>query len=165
VTETDPPVTDRVTGAVHTQVIGYTYDTDSNVLTSTLSDTTGGDPSRTIVHTYNNHDQLATAADGLSHTSSYTYDALGDTATVTDQGGKATAYAYDGAGDLLTSTLHGYTGNPSNPIAPQNLVEESHAYDPAGRLASVTDVMGTTTAYTYYGNNLMASSYTVCSSC
>ena len=110
VIETDPPVTDRVTGAVHTEIIGYIYDTDSNVLTSTLSDTTGGDPSRTITHTYNNHDQLATAANGLGNTSSYTYDTLGDIATVTDQGGKVTAYAYDAAGDLLTSTLQGYTG-------------------------------------------------------
>ena len=38
VTETDPPVTDRVTGAVHTKVTGYTYDADSNVLTTTISD-------------------------------------------------------------------------------------------------------------------------------
>ena len=34
VNETDPPVTDRVTGAVHTEVISYTYDPDYDVLTS-----------------------------------------------------------------------------------------------------------------------------------
>ena len=68
-------------------------------------------------------------------------------------------------GNLLTTTLEGYTGNPSNPSPPTNLVVESRAYDPAGRLASVTNVMGTQTNYTYYGNNELASSYTVCSSC
>jgi hypothetical protein len=36
-----------------------------------------------------------------------------------------TAYADDAAGDLLTAMLQGCTGNPSNPIAPENLVEES----------------------------------------
>jgi len=34
-TETDPPITDRVTGAVHTKVTTYTYDADSNTLTTT----------------------------------------------------------------------------------------------------------------------------------
>jgi len=88
--ETDPAVTDRVTGAVHTQVIGFTYDADSNVLTTALSDTTGGDPSRTSTDAYNTHGQLATSADALGNTSSYTYDALGDTATVTDPAGQVT---------------------------------------------------------------------------
>ena len=40
-------------------------------------------------------------------------------------------------------------------------MQESRAYDPAGRLASVTNVKGTTTDYTYYGNNQLASSYVV----
>ena len=64
-----------------------------------------------------------------------------------------TAFAYDAAADLVSSTIQGYTGNPSNPVPPQNLVETSRAYDPAGRLASVTNVLGTTTSYTYYDNN------------
>ena len=164
-TETDPPVTDRVTGSVHTETIGYTYDADSGVLTTTLSDPTGGDPSRTMTNTYNSRGQLATASDALGNTTSYTYDALGDIATSTDPAGQVTAYAYDAAGNLLTTTLQGYTGNPANPVPPQNLVETSRAYDPAGRLASVTDVMGTTTAYAYYDDNLPASSYIVCSGC
>ena len=44
-------------------------------------------------------------------------------------------------------------------------MQESRAYDPAGRLASVTNVKGTQTNYTYYGNNQLASSYVVCSAC
>ncbi|HEY6313542.1 MAG TPA: hypothetical protein VIY52_22440 [Streptosporangiaceae bacterium] len=67
VTEIDPPVTDRVTGAVHTEVVSYAYDPDS---------------------------------------------------------------------DVLTSTLEGYTGNPSKPIPAENLVLQSRAYDPAGRLGT-----------------------------
>ena len=38
-------------------------------------------------------------------------------------------------------------------------MEESRAYDPAGRLASVTNAVGTTTDYTYYDNNQLATNY------
>jgi YD repeat-containing protein len=160
-TETDPPITDRVTGAVHTEVTTHTYDPDGNVLTTTLSDATGGDPSRTTTDTYNSYDELATQADALGNTSSYTYDALGDRITQTNPARLTTVYTYDAAGNLLTTTLDGYTGNPSDPIAAENLVEESRAYDPVGRLASVTNVMGTQTDYTYYGDGQTASSYIV----
>ena len=61
--------------------------------------------------------------------------------------------------------LQGYTGNPANPSPPANLVQESRTYDPAGRLASVTNVKGTQTNYTYYGDNRLASSYVVCPAC
>jgi RHS repeat-associated protein len=158
-TETDPPVTDRVTGAVHTKVTTYTYDPDSDILTTKISDATGGDPSRTTTDTYTAHGQLATTTDPLGNVTSYTYDSFGNMATRTNPAGQTTAYAYDAAGDLLTTTLQGYTGNPASPIAPENLVEESRAYDPAGRLASVTNAVGTTTDYTYFDNNQLATSY------
>jgi RHS repeat-associated protein len=161
VTVTAPPVTDRVTGAVHTKVTSYAYDPDSDVLATTISDATGGDPSRATPDTYNSHGELASTTDPLGNATSYTYDALGDKLTETTPAGVTTAYTYDAAGDLLTTTLDGYTGNPSDPSPAASLVEESRAYDPAGRLASVTDVRGTTTAYTYYGDNSLASSYVV----
>jgi RHS repeat-associated protein len=160
-TETDPPVTDRVTGAVHTKMTSYSYDADAKVLTTTISDLTGGDPSRVTTDTYNPYGELATAKDALGNTTSYTYDALGDRISQTNPAGVTTAYTYDDAGNLLTSTLQGYTGNPGSPSSPANLVLESRAYDPAGRLASVTNVKGTQTDYTYYGNNQLASSYVV----
>jgi RHS repeat-associated protein len=160
-TETDPLITDRVTGAPHTKVTTYTYDPDDEVLTTTVSDATGGDPSRTTTSTYDAHGNLASTKDALGNITSYTYDGLGDRVTETNPAGVTTAYGYDAAADLLTTTLDGYTGNPSNPVAPTNLIEESRAYDPGGRLASVTNVRGVTTSYTYYGNNQVASSYVV----
>ena len=164
-TQIDPPVTDRVTGAVHTKVTSNGYDPDGNVLTTTVSDATGGDPSRTTTNTYDSHGNLAATKDAVGNTTSYTYDAIGDRVSQTNAAGLTTAYLYDAAGNLLTTTLDGYTGNPSNPIAAENLVLESRAYDPAGRLASVTNVRGTTTNYTYYGDNKLASSYIVCPAC
>lgn len=161
VTVTAPPVTDRVTGAVHTKVTSYTYDADADVLTTAVSDTTGGDPARTTTDAYNSHGELASTTDPLGNATSYTYDAIGDQLTDTNAAGVTTAYTYDAAGNLLTTTVDGYTGNPSDPSPAADLMEESRAYDPAGRLASVTDVRGTTTAYTYYGNDSLASSYVV----
>ena len=160
-TETDPAITDRVTGDPHTKVTTYTYDPDDEVLTTTVSDATGGDPSRTTTNTYDAFGNLASVKDALGNITSYTYDGLGDRITQTNPAGVTTAYGYDAAGNLLTTTLDGYTGNPSSPVAPTNLIEESRAYDPAGRLASVTNVKGVTTSYTYYGNNQVASSYVV----
>jgi YD repeat-containing protein len=160
-TETDPAVTDRVTGAVHTKMTSYSYDADAKVLTTTISDLTGGDPSRVTTDTYNPYGELATTKDALGNTTSYTYDALGDRISQTNPAGVTTAYTYDDAGNLVTTTLQGYTGNPGSPSSPANLVLESRAYDPAGRLASVTNVKGTQTDYTYYGDNQLASSYVV----
>ena len=57
---------------------------------------------------------------------------------------------------LLTVTLAGFTGDPANPSAPTNLVEQSRAYDPDGRLASITDSMGQLTSYAYTDNGLVA---------
>jgi RHS repeat-associated protein len=164
VTEKNPPVLNRVTGAAHTEVTTYTYDPDGDVLTTTLSDATGGDPSRTTTHTYDAHGDLASVTDSLGNKTTYTYDALGDRVSETNPAGVTTDYDYDTAGNLLTTTLIGYTGNPSAPVTPENLVEDSRSYDPAGHLASDTNVAGTTTDYTYYGNGQLASSYVAASS-
>ena len=74
----------------------------------------------------------------------------------TDPDGNVTDYTYDGDGDLLTTTLENYTGSPPGSQAAAPLVEESRAYDPAGRLACVTDAMGRGTDYYYTDNGLLA---------
>ena len=165
VTETGAGETDRVTGAVHTMATTHTYDADGNVLTTTISDMTGGDPSRVSTDTYDSSGNITSEKDALGNVTSYTYDAMGDKLTETNPAGLTTAYGYDTSAELLTTTLQGYTGNPSNPVPAQNLTEESRAYDPAGRLASATGDSGVTTNYTYYGNDKLASSYVTCSGC
>ena len=87
---------------------------------------------------------------------SYTYDAYGNKASETDPDGNVTDYAYDADGHLLTTTLENYTGSPPGSQAAAPLVEESRAYDPAGRLAYVTDAMGRITDYQYTDNGLLA---------
>ena len=77
-TETDPPVTDRVTGAIHTAQTLTVYDPDGNVTAQTVSDLTGGDSPRTVSTTYNPFGQVASSTDANNVTTSYGYDAYGN---------------------------------------------------------------------------------------
>jgi RHS repeat-associated protein len=156
VAKTDPATTDRVTGAIHTQVTTTAYDVDGLVTSSTLSDTTGGDAARVEKTTYNTDGQQATVTDASGNVTAFGYDAYGNPVTETDADGMETVTAYDSEGNLVTTTLDGYTGDPNNPSTAKNLVVEGRTYDPAGRLASVTDAMGWVTSYTYTDNGLNA---------
>jgi large repetitive protein len=158
VTETDPATMDAVTGATHIEVTTSSYDPDGDLTQSVVSDAgTGDDAPRTTTTGYNACDQITSVTDPDGNKTSYTYDAYGNKATVSDPLGNVTDYTYDADGDLLTTVLENYTGDPVVPLAPVNLTLESRAYDPAGRLASVTDAMGRVTSYTYTDNGLTAS--------
>ena len=156
-TETDPAVTDRVTGAVHTAQTTTGYDADGDVTS----------PDRRRRH------RRRRLADGGQHLQRRTTrwpprptpprrrprtptTPYGNLASETDPAGNTTHYTYDADGHLLTTTLQNYTGDPANPSAATNLVESTRAYDPAGRLASITDAMGRITSYTYTDNGLIA---------
>jgi RHS repeat-associated protein len=154
--ETDPPVTNRVTHVVHTPRTTTTYDPDGDVLSQTVDDLSGGNPSRTVRYSYTRHDQVASHTDAVGNTTTYTYDAYGNKASETDPNGNTTDYTYDPNGHLLDTILLNFTGDPAEPAPPVNLIESSRAYDPAGRLASITDAMGNTTSYTYTDNGLLA---------
>ncbi|HKT00126.1 MAG TPA: LamG-like jellyroll fold domain-containing protein [Rugosimonospora sp.] len=154
--EVDPPATDRVTGAVHTSHLTTTYDLDGGVVQQQVADDTGGDASRIRSTSYNTHDQVGSVTDAVGNVTSYTYDGYGNKASETDPNHNVTSYTYDPDGHLLTQVLSNYTGDPVNPQPAAPLTEESRAYDPAGRLASITDSMGRSTSYTYYDNGLPA---------
>jgi RHS repeat-associated protein len=156
VSETDPAITNRVTGAVHTPVTTTTYNPDGEVTSHTVADSTGGDASRTVSSTYNSYGQTATSTDANGKTTTFSYDTYGNKVKDVGPGGGETDFAYDAEGHLLTTTLVNYTGDPTNPSPAKNLVESSRAYDPAGRLASITDSMGWVTSYTYTDNGLPA---------
>ncbi|MFI7385966.1 LamG-like jellyroll fold domain-containing protein [Streptomyces sp. NPDC049813] len=161
--EHDPQLTDRVTGATHAAVTTSVYDEDGNVTSQSVADASGGDRTRTETQTYDAYDHLLTETDANGaegaangNTTTYTYDTSGNKTKEVTSAGNETRYAYDDNGDLLTQTLMS-TGDPVSPTAPTALVESSRAYDPSGRLASVTDAMGNKTAYTYTDDGLTAS--------
>ncbi|UOX90824.1 LamG domain-containing protein [Amycolatopsis sp. FBCC-B4732] len=153
VSQTDPAVTDRVTGAVHTAVTTSVYNADGSITSQTVADGTGGDAARTTSSVYNDKDQVASTTDANGNVTTYTYDAYGNKKSETDPNGTETDWTYDGEGRLLTQGFW-YTGNPADPQPATFLTQKSNAYDPAGRLAAETDSMGNTTAYTYTDNGL-----------
>ncbi|MGW3044377.1 NucA/NucB deoxyribonuclease domain-containing protein [Kitasatospora sp. NPDC001159] len=55
-------------------------------------------------------------------------------------------------GWLQQVTIANYTGSPTSPVSARPQIVESRAYDPAGRLARVTDAMGRST-HTYYNDD------------
>ncbi|OAH14145.1 LamG-like jellyroll fold domain-containing protein [Streptomyces jeddahensis] len=163
VEEHDPQLTDRVTGATHAAVTTTVYDDDGDVTSQSVSDASGGDQARTETTTYDAYDHVLTqsdanAAEGASNgnTTTYTYDTSGNKTKEVTSAGVETRYTYDDNGNLLTQGLM-YTGDPVAPQTATLLIESSRAYDPAGRLASVTDAMGNTTSYTYTDDGLTAS--------
>ncbi|MGW2519327.1 LamG-like jellyroll fold domain-containing protein [Streptomyces sp. NPDC001617] len=156
-TMTGPATTDAVRGVTHTPKTTYGYDADGDLLSTSTADTTGHDTTRATVYTYDDNDRVKTVTDPAGSVTAYTYDTFGRRATQTDPAGTTYRYAYSPTGQLLTTTLLGWTGDPTAPSDPTDLVMESRAYDPAGRLASVTDSMGRTTSYSYFDDNLLQS--------
>ncbi|MEU9296745.1 LamG-like jellyroll fold domain-containing protein [Streptomyces sp. NPDC048266] len=156
VTDTDPKVTNRVTGAVHQARTTTAFDADGNILSQSVVDLTGGDTARTTSMTYDAYNRMATRTDPGGDTTSFEYDAYGNKVKETDPAGNVNTYTFDAEQRPLTTNLLNYTGDPYNPSPPTTLVQESRAYDPAGRLASITDAMGWVTAYTYTDDGLSA---------
>jgi large repetitive protein len=156
ISETDPAVIDRVTGATHTAVTSTVYDPDGNITSQTVSDSTGGDASRTQSFHFNGFDETDSQTDADHNTITYTYDGYGNKTSETDPQGTITADTYDANGNLLTQVMTDYKGDPVDPQSPTALTESSRAYDPAGRLASITNAMGFKTLYTYTDDGLVA---------
>ncbi|MFI1175166.1 LamG-like jellyroll fold domain-containing protein [Streptomyces melanogenes] len=160
VQEKDPQLTDRVTGAVHAAVSTTVFDVDGNITSQSVADGSGGDYTRTETQTYDAYGHVATKKDANANagaangsTVTYTYDNQGNKTKEVTSSGTETRYTYDDNGQLLTQGVM-YTGDPVNPQSASLLTESSRAYDPSGRLASVTDAMGSTTSYTYTDNGL-----------
>ncbi|MGW5780497.1 LamG-like jellyroll fold domain-containing protein [Streptomyces sp. NPDC003863] len=156
VTETAPPTTNQVTGAKHQSRTTTAFDPDGNVLSQTEVDLTGGDTARTTSMTYDAFNHVKTQTDAGGDTTSFEYDVYGNKVKETDPAGNVTLFTFDAEQRPLTSGLQNYIGDPNSPSAPTFLTEESRAYDPAGRLASITDAMGWVTAYTYTDDGLSA---------
>ncbi|MFD3566164.1 LamG-like jellyroll fold domain-containing protein [Streptomyces sp. NPDC058667] len=156
VTDTDPKVTNRVTGAVHQAKTTTAYDADGNILSQSVVDLTGGDTARTTSMTYDAYNRMVTRTDPGGDTTSFEYDVYGNKVKETDPAGTVNTYTFDAEGRPLVTSLLNYTGDPFNPSPATTLVQESRAYDPAGRLASITDAMGWVTAYTYTDDGLSA---------
>ncbi|MFF4897173.1 LamG-like jellyroll fold domain-containing protein [Streptomyces sp. NPDC001068] len=154
-TELDPGTTNAVrANVVHTALTTRTYDADGNTLTSTVSDTTGGDTARSTSTVYNDVGEPKTVTDPEQHTTAFTYDSYGNKQTETDADGQSYAFTYDADANQLTTTLTNYTGSSATPGGSAAKLLEQRTYDGAGHLHTLTDGIGVTTTYAYYDNGL-----------
>ncbi|MFH9554498.1 LamG-like jellyroll fold domain-containing protein [Streptomyces sp. NPDC017435] len=154
VTETGAGIQNEITQVTHTAVTSRAYDEDGNLLSEATKDTTGGDLERAVTYHYDTHGLNDSATDAEQNTTQYEHDALGRAVGTTDPAGTHVTYTYTAGDQHATTVLDDWTGDPSGTTKDLTLV--SNAYDPAGRLASTTDAMGATTAYTYYDDGLAA---------
>jgi RHS repeat-associated protein len=152
--ETGAAVKNEITGVTHTAKVTRTFDDDGLQLTESIEDTTGGDAKRTTTYGYDAHGLNELTKDAEGNTSIYTHDDLGRISLSTDQANNVYSYSYTPNGQHHQTELLSWRGDPSG--EPRDLVLQSNAYDPAGRLATTTDALGATTAYTYFDDGLLA---------
>ncbi|MFC3894924.1 LamG-like jellyroll fold domain-containing protein [Lentzea rhizosphaerae] len=152
---TSPTIVNAVTGVSHTLVTTHKYDANGNTTETTFADTTPGETARTTKFGYDASDRLVRTeyADQGVETRSYTDNGL--TESVTDVRGTRWTTRFNEFSKPLTRIAEGPGVNPENPDA-TSLTLESRSYDPAGRLAFVTDAMGRLTKYGYYDDDLPA---------
>ncbi|WP_297546882.1 LamG-like jellyroll fold domain-containing protein [Amycolatopsis sp.] len=150
----DPATANAVTGVGHQRRTATVYNPDGTVTKSTVDDTTGADPARTTAYTYDALGRPKTVTDPAGGVTTTAYDAFGAVVDTIDPSGTEYTSTYTTARhQLATTTVKGFTGDGQ---AAHDVVLQSRAYDPAGRLASVTDAMGRTTSSTYFDDNLPA---------
>ena len=148
-TITDPPVRNPLTTVTHQLVVSAEYDLDGNVTKVTSSDATGGDPARVASYRYDDRGRLASVTNPDGGADIRSYNSAGDLTRYTDVRGNGWVYDYNGQHQRIRVRMAGARPTDFPPII------ETRAYDPGGRLASVTDAMGRTTTYSYdYSDNL-----------
>ncbi|WP_424920067.1 LamG-like jellyroll fold domain-containing protein [Streptomyces sp. wa1064] len=154
VTESGPGVKNEITGRTHTTKVSSTFDADGNLLTEKTEDTTGGDTARSTTYHYNTHGLNDSVTDTENRTTSFSHDAFGRVVAETDPAGRTYRHSYTSRGQHAQTVLQDWSGHPEGGV--RDLVVASYAYDPAGQLATATDAMGSTTAYTYFDDGLPA---------
>ncbi|MEU8621491.1 LamG-like jellyroll fold domain-containing protein [Streptomyces sp. NPDC048623] len=153
-TETGASTKNEITGVTHTAKTTRAFDADGNLLSETVEDLTGGDIAHTTTRHYDERGFSDSVTDAEGNTTTYGFDALGQVISEKDALGTETTYKYTSRGAIAETVLKNWTGQQSG--EPRDLVLESNAYDPAGRLASTTDALGATTSFSYFDDDLLA---------
>jgi RHS repeat-associated protein len=152
-TVTSPGVTNPITSVVHTPVVTMLYDSYGRTRGQSVSDSTGGDTSRTTTWTYDSRGRLATSTAADNTLTQQDWDEAGDVIRTTQANGLVVEMDYDDAHRLISTTAKGAGVDPMS--SSEELVIERRAYDPAGRLAAVVDAMQRVTRYAYYADGLL----------
>jgi RHS repeat-associated protein len=147
-TQKEPTVTDRIVGAQHTKLTTLLYNNDGQLWKSTVSDSQPGsiELARLTEFQYNSQGQKWKQIDPEGNNTEWFYDAMGRMTRQVNADLTEVRAEYTPLGKLWKTTV---PGNPQ-PL-------ETRAYDPAGRLQSITDANLWQTVYKYTDNDLVAS--------
>jgi RHS repeat-associated protein len=145
-----PPILNRRTNITHRQRITYTPDPNGVIRDVTVSDLTGGDPTRVTHYDVDDDDRPSLVRDPEGATTSRTYDDAGNVATITDPRGLVTQLDYDNADRLVTVTAKNFVDDPVSPGVPRDVVVARYTYDNAGWLDTSTDARGVVRDYAWY---------------
>lgn len=148
-TVTAPSVQNRITLSSHQQKTTNSYDGNENLVTSTVVDLGGSDPSRVTTFTYDANDRQTGVTDPEGFSITRTYDAAGNVSNVTDQEGRVISTSYDARNLPLTVTLKDFVDDPVGGSTPRDVTLKTITYDDAGRKASETDPLGRRTEWSY----------------
>ncbi len=158
---TEPAVQNTITGVTHTRRTTYTYDDNENLTQVEVADTSGGDTTRTTTYAYDDNDRQITVTDAANKTSSRTFDTVGRVATMTDANNVVAEIEYTAASLRKKVTLKNFVDDPyangGSGTTPRDVILEQYAYDPAGRLAQVSDALGHVRTMTYTDDGLLVS--------
>ncbi|MGN9779839.1 RHS repeat-associated core domain-containing protein [Nonomuraea sp. ZG12] len=150
---TSPGVENELNQVTHTAQLRQAYDADGNLLTQTLADLTGGEPDRVTAYTYDARGRQETVTDPEGGVVQQVWNERGWPTRVTDARGTVVEFGYSERGELVSKTLKGWIGSPVNPQSAQDVVLESRAYDPGGRLTATVDAMGRKSRVVYWMDN------------
>lgn len=158
----DPTPSGTSDSGYQNRSVAWTYDADDQVTSQTTGTTSGNGGVSVTDYGYDTAGDLTsqTVLDGsASLKTSWTYNQDGQPVTKTDPDGNTTSYGYDAAGNLVTTTgpavtvqSYGTTAGSTSPVTrygydtfgDQTQAEDpdgnvtTTAYDPAGRVSSVT---------------------------
>lgn len=125
-------------------VTRLTYDADGRLTKTERQTGNATTPWQTTTATYDAMGNLLVAAAPGNRKTTYTYDALDRVTKVVDPLGRITNTAYDAMGQVAQITQVPNTATPA-----VTEIEASYTYSNNGKLASLADGKGNTTAYAY----------------
>jgi len=129
----------------------YTYDPNSNVVSSAeLEKSDLGNPDEIFVtnNTYDNLDRLIRTVDNVGNINRYAYDSRGNRTLHTDAKGNVTRFVYDGL-NCLTETIRELTDTGDGSGGVIDTITTAQTWDDTSRLVAQTDDNGKATTYTY----------------
>ncbi|MBB6038036.1 LamG-like jellyroll fold domain-containing protein [Phytomonospora endophytica] len=166
-TSTAPAVENPITEVTHTPLTTNNYDDAGRLLQTTISDTTGGDTSRTWNFAYDPAGRPTSTIGPDGTTTISEWDAAGDKIAETTATGLRLEYTFDDRHRRVRTTAEGTDADPAGLVDPADpedsgtnrLITEARTYYDNDLLAGVVNANGEEITYDYYSDGLTKATY------